>query len=110
MIERAIDGSAIGGDGIMFDSPCSMDVGSLAVGHFGQAAVSVVSTFQTAIMFQPVSGYVLDVVGLKVGFALFAIAWSCISMAHALAYSWQSLAALRGLHEIGNHPIHRHDF
>ena len=57
----------------------------------------IVSTFQTAIMFQPVSGYVLDVVGLKIGFAMFAIAWSCISMAHALAYSWQSLAALRGL-------------
>src|SRR5262245_20199429 len=57
----------------------------------------VVSTFQAAIMFQPVSGYVLDVVGLKTGFALFALAWSLISMAHALAFSWPSLAALRGL-------------
>ena len=57
----------------------------------------IVSTFQGALMLQPVSGYVLDVVGLKIGFALFAIAWSFISMGHALAHSWQALAGLRAL-------------
>jgi ACS family hexuronate transporter-like MFS transporter len=57
----------------------------------------VVSTFQGALMLQPVSGYVLDVVGLKIGFAIFAVAWSFISMAHALAFSWPALAGLRGL-------------
>ena len=36
----------------------------------------IVSAFQFAIMLQPICGYVLDVVGLKVGFAMFAIAWS----------------------------------
>ena len=38
----------------------------------------IVATFQGALMTQPLGGYVLDVVGLKVGFALFALAWSLI--------------------------------
>src|SRR6187397_1036413 len=57
----------------------------------------IVSTFQGAIMLQPICGYVLDVVGLKAGFALFAVAWSLVSMAHSLAYTWPALAGLRGL-------------
>jgi ACS family hexuronate transporter-like MFS transporter len=57
----------------------------------------IVGTFQGAIMLQPICGYVLDVVGLKGGFAIFAIAWSLINMAHALARSWPALAGLRGL-------------
>ena len=57
----------------------------------------IVGTFQFAIMLQPVCGYVLDVLGLKLGLAIFATAWSLISMAHGLAHNWQTLAALRGL-------------
>jgi ACS family hexuronate transporter-like MFS transporter len=57
----------------------------------------ILSTFQIAIMLQPLCGYVLDVLGLKRGFAIFATAWSLISMAHGLAHSWQVLAGLRGL-------------
>ncbi len=57
----------------------------------------IVGAFQVAIMFQPISGYVLDVIGLKVGFALFALAWSIISMAHGLAHNWVALFWLRGL-------------
>jgi ACS family hexuronate transporter-like MFS transporter len=57
----------------------------------------IVSTFQFAIMLQPVCGYVLDVLGLKAGLAIFATAWSIISMAHGLATSWQTFAVLRGL-------------
>jgi ACS family hexuronate transporter-like MFS transporter len=57
----------------------------------------IVGTFQGAIMLQPVCGYVLDVVGLKAGFAIFAVAWSLISMAHGLAHSWPAFAGLRGL-------------
>ncbi len=56
----------------------------------------IVSAFQLAIMLQPLCGYVLDVLGLKRGFAIFAVSWSFISMAHGLAYSWQSLLVLRG--------------
>lgn len=57
----------------------------------------ILGAFQGAIMLQPLCGYVLDVLGLKRGFAIFAIAWSAISMAHGLAHSWQALAWLRGL-------------
>ena len=57
----------------------------------------IVSAFQVAIMLQPLCGYVLDVIGLKLGFALFALAWSLISMAHGLANSWVALFWLRGL-------------
>jgi len=57
----------------------------------------IISTFQGAIMLQPLCGYVLDVVGLKAGYALFAVAWSIISMAHGFANNWQMLAGLRGL-------------
>jgi ACS family hexuronate transporter-like MFS transporter len=48
-------------------------------------------------MIQPVCGYVLDVLGLKIGLAIFVAGWSLVNMAHGLAYSWQALAGLRGL-------------
>jgi len=57
----------------------------------------ILNAFQGAIMLQPLCGYVLDTLGLKLGFAIFAIAWSFISMAHGLAHSWQAFAWLRGL-------------
>ncbi len=48
-------------------------------------------------MLQPIAGYILDVIGLRLGFAMFAVAWSFISMAHGLATSWQALFGLRAL-------------
>ena len=36
----------------------------------------ITSAFQGSIMLQPIAGYVLDVVGLKYGVALFAFAWA----------------------------------
>ena len=57
----------------------------------------IVAAFQFAIMLQPLAGYVLDVLGLRLGFAIFAIAWSFISMAHGLAHNWQVLLGLRAL-------------
>src|SRR6476620_110232 len=57
----------------------------------------IIGAFQGAIMLQPFCGYVLDVLGLRIGFAIFAIAWSFISMAHGLAHNWQTLFGLRGL-------------
>ncbi len=56
----------------------------------------IVNAFQGTIMLQPVAGYVLDVVGLKYGAALFCAAWSLICMAHGLATNWQAFAWLRG--------------
>src|SRR6185369_12800001 len=57
----------------------------------------IVGAFQGAIMAQPVCGYVLDVLGLKFGFAIFAVTWSLVNMSHALTNSWQAFAWLRGL-------------
>lgn len=57
----------------------------------------ITSAFQIGIMLQPVCGYVLDTLGLRTGFAVFAAAWSLIAMAHGLASNWQGFAALRGL-------------
>ena len=57
----------------------------------------IVGAFQGAIMTQPFCGYVLDVLGLKIGFAIFAVAWSIVNMTHSLANSWQAFAWLRGL-------------
>ncbi len=66
--------------------------------HIGAREYSwIVGAFQGAIMAQPVCGYLLDVLGLKIGFAIFAIVWSVVNMAHSLANSWQALAWLRGL-------------
>ncbi len=56
----------------------------------------ITGAFQGAIMLQPAAGYALDVIGLKYGAALFALAWSLICMAHGLAHSWQAFAWLRG--------------
>src|SRR5579872_864133 len=57
----------------------------------------IVGAFQGAIMTQPICGYVLDVLGLKIGFAIFAITWSVVNMAHSLAGGWPTFAWLRGL-------------
>ena len=58
---------------------------------------SILNAFQVTLMLQPICGYVLDVVGLKLGFAIFAICWSYITLAHGLAQNWQAFAWLRGL-------------
>jgi ACS family hexuronate transporter-like MFS transporter len=57
----------------------------------------IVGAFQGTIMIQPAAGYVLDLVGLKTGLAVFVLVWAATNMAHALAHSWQALAGLRGL-------------
>ena len=57
----------------------------------------IVASFQVTIMLQPICGYVLDTLGLKIGFAIFATAWSIISMGHAFAGTWQAFAGMRGL-------------
>ncbi|PAP28412.1 MFS transporter, partial [Salmonella enterica subsp. enterica serovar Enteritidis] len=46
---------------------------------------------------QPISGYLMEVIGLKIGFFIFALLWSLIIMALALAGGWICLAFLRGL-------------
>jgi ACS family hexuronate transporter-like MFS transporter len=66
--------------------------------HIGPRQYSWINaTFQGAIMLQPFCGYVLDILGLKTGYAIFAVAWSLINMAHAFAANWPTFAFLRGL-------------
>src|SRR4051812_14718063 len=55
----------------------------------------VTATFQCAIMLQPIVGYVLDVVGLRIGLAVCVTAWAVINMMHGLAGSWRGLAVMR---------------
>ena len=57
----------------------------------------ILVAFQIAIMFQPVCGYVMDVLGLRIGLAIFATAWSLINMAHGLANHCLAPAGLRAL-------------
>ena len=58
----------------------------------------VVAAFQVAYtVMQPVCGYIVDFLGLKVGFALFAAAWSVAGILHGFATGWLSLAFFRGL-------------
>lgn len=56
----------------------------------------ITAAFQAGIMLQPLCGYVLDVIGLKLGLALFVAAWSLLTMAHGLATGWLGFAGLRG--------------
>ena len=58
----------------------------------------IVAAFQVGYtVMQAVCGFILDFLGLKLGFALFALAWSLFNVLHALAGGWASLAFFRGL-------------
>jgi ACS family hexuronate transporter-like MFS transporter len=46
---------------------------------------------------QPVAGFVLDAIGTKMGFALFALAWSLACACAAFATNWQGMAFFRGV-------------
>jgi ACS family hexuronate transporter-like MFS transporter len=56
----------------------------------------VTAFFQAGLLLQPIAGYMLDVIGLKLGFGLFAAAWAILTALHGAAMNWQMLAALRG--------------
>jgi len=66
--------------------------------HFDTAEYSyIVATWQVCYsLMQPIAGVLLDTLGTKMGFLLFAFAWSLACAAASLATGWQSLAALRG--------------
>ncbi|EQB16993.1 hexuronate transporter ExuT [Sphingobium lactosutens DS20] len=58
----------------------------------------VVLSFQmTYTVMQTVAGTILDILGTRLGFFLFAVGWAIANMAHGLATSWQGLAFFRGL-------------
>lgn len=58
----------------------------------------VVLAFQaTYTVMQTVAGTILDALGTRLGFFLFAVGWAVSNMAHAFATGWMSLAFFRGL-------------
>src|ERR1700756_1997924 len=58
----------------------------------------IVLAFQLGYtVMQAVCGFILDFLGLQLGFALFALAWSLFNVLHAFAGGWGSLAFFRGL-------------
>ena len=67
--------------------------------HFSTQQYSwVVAAFQIAYtVMQPICGAIIDSLGLKIAFALVAVAWSLANMAHGFAGGWMSLAFFRGL-------------
>ncbi len=58
----------------------------------------VVLAFQASYtVMQTVAGSMLDLLGTRLGFFLFAVGWALANMAHALATGWPSLALFRAL-------------
>lgn len=58
----------------------------------------VVLAFQASYtIMQTVAGSVLDALGTRIGFFIFAAGWALANMAHALATGWPSLALFRAL-------------
>jgi ACS family hexuronate transporter-like MFS transporter len=58
----------------------------------------VVLAFQASYtVMQTVAGTILDTLGTRLGFLVFAIGWGLANMAHAFAAGWQSLAVFRAL-------------
>ena len=58
----------------------------------------VVLAFQASYtVMQTVAGSVLDALGTRLGFFIFAVGWALSNMAHAFATGWPSLAFFRGL-------------
>jgi len=65
---------------------------SMSNAEYGYVTVA----FQAAYtMFQPFCGWLIDFIGLKIGFAICALLWSLSCMAHAGVGSWMQLAILR---------------
>ncbi|NIE62314.1 MFS transporter [Burkholderia sp. Ax-1719] len=58
----------------------------------------VVGAFQVGYtIMQPVCGIIVDLIGLRLGFALFAALWSATGVLHGFATGWTSLGMMRGL-------------
>ncbi|MDU5332845.1 MAG: MFS transporter, partial [Enterobacter hormaechei] len=56
----------------------------------------IVGAFQIAYtIFQPLCGWLIDVIGLKIGFMVCAGIWALMCIFHAGAGSWLHLAILR---------------
>lgn len=57
----------------------------------------ILNAFQATIMLQPLCGFVMDTLGLKLAMIIFASSWSVVTIAHGWATNWVAFAGLRGL-------------
>src|SRR5580658_2073972 len=58
----------------------------------------VVSSFQIVYSFaQPVAGFLTDLIGPRVGYAVAAVIWGGAAALHGLSTGWMSMAAFRAL-------------
>ena len=58
----------------------------------------VVSAFQLVYSFsQPVAGYLTDLIGPRVGYAVAAVIWGAAAALHGLSTGWMSMAGFRAL-------------
>ena len=58
----------------------------------------VVSAFQIVYSFsQPVAGYLTDLIGPRIGYAVAALVWGAACALHAVSTGWASMAGFRGL-------------
>src|SRR3954447_16391401 len=67
--------------------------------HFTTEQYSfIVSAFQLSYsLMQPIAGFITDVIGLKLGYAIAALMWGTAAALHAFAGGWQTMALFRGL-------------
>src|SRR3954469_3009836 len=62
----------------------------------------IVAAFQISYsLMQPIAGFITDIIGLRLGYFLFALTWGTACALHAFAGSWQSMAGFRALLGIG---------
>ncbi|MDF7680434.1 MFS transporter [Enterobacteriaceae bacterium ESL0689] len=58
----------------------------------------IIASFQAAYTIaQPLAGMVIDLIGVRVGFFIFAFGWGISCLLHAFATSWPALATFRGM-------------
>lgn len=57
----------------------------------------ILNAFQATIMLQPLCGFVMDTLGLKLAMIIFATTWSVVTIAHGWAAHWGVFAGLRAL-------------
>src|SRR5271165_4010099 len=79
------------------DSQKSSNCRPLDAASTGQYSY-VVSAFQLVYSFsQPVAGYLTDLIGPRVGYAVAAVTWGVAAAAHGLATGWLSMAGFRAV-------------
>jgi ACS family hexuronate transporter-like MFS transporter len=67
--------------------------------HFSteQYSFIVVAFLLFYSLMQPLAGFLIDLIGLRFGYFIFAVFWGASAILHAFAGSWQVMAFFRGL-------------